>query len=278
MTEGWDALEEDPRQKVRDAWPGAVLLDEEIIYYAEHHDLIKPFTRVNLKPARYQLTLGGEAKVGGKVCKIDKDHPLVIPPHQVAIVRSEEIIRMPRFLIGRWNLTVDRVYEGLLWTGALQVDPGWVGYLPCPLYNLSNQEIRIEAGERAFSIDFVRTTRFRPGVNRRYTDTIRQPTRVNPPINSYDTHNLHSGPYEALDQLKGLNRFRDLGVAAIALMFAILGIMVAALAVIATGPVTTADGPLEINPMVLLALSAAALGSSLLTWLIMLCCWLKRRI
>ena len=260
-----------------DTWPGAVLLDEEIRYYAEHHDLIKPFTRKNLKPARYQLTLGPEAKVGGKVCKIDKDHPLVIPPHQVAIVRSKEKMRIPRFLIGRWNLTVDRVYEGLLWTGALQVDPGWVGYLPCPLYNLSNQEIRIEAEARLFSIDFVRTTRFCPGVNRRYEKTIRQPTRVNPHLNWYDTHNLHSGPYEALDQLKGLNRFRDLGVAAIGLMFAILGIMVAALAVIATGPVTTADGPLEISPKFLLALSAAALGSSLLPWLIMFCWWLKRR-
>ena len=222
--------------------------------------------------------MGGEAKVGGKVCKIDKDHPLVIPPHQVAIVRSEEIIRMPRFLIGRWNLTVDRVYEGLLWTGALQVDPGWVGYLPCPLYNLSDQEIRIKAGERAFSIDFVRTTRFRPGVNRGYTDTIRQPTRVNPPINSYDTHNLRSAPYEMLGQLEGLSRFRGLGVAAISLMFAVLGIMVAALAVIATGPVTAADGPLEINSMVPLVLSAAALGFSFLPWLIILSCWLKRRI
>ena len=62
MTEGWDALEEDPRQKVWDAWPGAVLLDDEIIYYAEHHDLIRPFTQANLKPAPLPTHVGRRGK------------------------------------------------------------------------------------------------------------------------------------------------------------------------------------------------------------------------
>ena len=76
VPEEWDALEEDPRPQIWGAWPGAVLLDDEIRYYAEHHALIEPFNPGNLKPARYQLTLGQEAKVGrGKSPRLTRTTP-----------------------------------------------------------------------------------------------------------------------------------------------------------------------------------------------------------
>ena len=56
------------------------------------------------------------------------------------------------------------VYEGLLWVGALQVDPGWQGKLPCPIYNLASRTIVISHRQKLFSIDFVRTTAFMPGI------------------------------------------------------------------------------------------------------------------
>ncbi len=245
MATQWESLDQDPRHDVWESWPGAVLLDDEIKYYSTRADypLISPFNENNLKPARYQLTLGPEARLGGQRVRIDHKNPLVIPPHQVAIVRTQEELNIPRFLVGRWNLKVDMVYRGLLWVGALQVDPGWVGYLPCPLYNLSNDIVEIKAGETLFTIDFVRTTRFARVKNRRYPDRTPEPT-INPPINSFDQYNLRSGPYEALRDLEGLTDFRNFAITLFAVMFTAIAAVVTALAVLIVRPVAPDNGQL----------------------------------
>jgi hypothetical protein len=82
---------------------------------------------------------------------------------------------LPRFLIARWNLRVRWAYEGLLWVGAAQVDPGWIGNLFCPLYNLSDKEVVVRFGDPIALMDFVTTTPFLPGQSKEYK---RPPKRV----------------------------------------------------------------------------------------------------
>lgn len=120
-----EVLEEDPRKNVQAMWQGAVLLSDEIKFYAtqkqKEQRLIDPFDENHLKPASYDLTLGSECRLGGKPILLDEKRPyLEIPPYEVAVISTNERLNIPRFLIGRWNLRVKFVYEGLLWSEALK--------------------------------------------------------------------------------------------------------------------------------------------------------------
>jgi hypothetical protein len=76
----------------------------------------------------------------------------------MVVVSTYEKLHVPRYLIGRWNLRVSLVYSGLLWAGGPQVDPGFSGFLFCPLYNLSNTEVALKLKEHIFTIDFEKTS------------------------------------------------------------------------------------------------------------------------
>jgi deoxycytidine triphosphate deaminase len=142
-----------------------VLLSDEIIFYAGSHNLIDPFSRDNLKPAGYELTIGDEYYKSGAFLELDPENDekntVVIPPFEVAVLKTAEILCLPRYMIARWNIRVRHAYSGLLWVGGPQVDPGYVGHLFCPIYNLSDKTVTLHVGEAIALIDFVKTTPFR---------------------------------------------------------------------------------------------------------------------
>ena len=120
--------------------------------------LIDPFANENLQTASYKLSLGNQYRLGDKVDYLNDNHKvLTIAPHGIAIVTTYEWLNIPVFLIARWNLKVRMVYRGLVWVGSLQVDPGYQGFLFCPIYNLSNKEQQLVYKETLFTIDFVTT-------------------------------------------------------------------------------------------------------------------------
>jgi deoxycytidine triphosphate deaminase len=150
--------EDDPHPEIH-----GVLLSNEIIFYATKHNLITPFDRRNLKPAAYELSVGDEYFLSGKFSRLGgegEDNAVVIPPFEVAILKTAEILRIPRYMIARWNIRVKHAYAGLLWVGAPQVDPGYVGHLFCPIYNLSDKHVTLNVGDPLAVMDFVKTSPF----------------------------------------------------------------------------------------------------------------------
>ena len=113
---------------------------------------------------------------------------------------------MPRFLIGRWNIRVTVAYKGLLWVGGPQVDPGWVGHLFCPIYNLSDQEVNFKlstTGLKGYMQDIFRkvnvnlagsktSMKLAPFESRIYIDAAYKkvkPTSIYIPLNSESSGN-----------------------------------------------------------------------------------------
>ncbi len=228
-----------------DAYCGAVLLSDQIEFYVNDYEtplLSRPGgfrleeTELNgddgcLDAASYKLRLGDEAHVGGVRVRISEDDPLVLPPHQVAIVKTYEEVNIPLFLVARWNLRVQWVYEGLLWVGGPQVDPGWQGQLYCPIYNLAEREIVIPYMERVFTMDFTRTTPVHDAVAT-YGYTTKPHKAARPKnIQGHDRNRLRSAPFEALGRLATLDTRVN---SFISLTFLVLAVMIAAIGVVAT--------------------------------------------
>jgi deoxycytidine triphosphate deaminase len=197
-------LKRDPRDEVWENWQGAVLLRDEIREYCKRDpQLIDPFVDDDdfLKPASYHLRLGDRCRVNGDECNLSKGNPVLkIPPHGIAIVRTLEKVNIPGFLIARWNLKVKKVYQGLVWVGSLQVDPGYSGYLFCPLYNLSSKELRLEYKEPLFTIDFVKTTFYDENKGCKLWEPV--PDRPTDCLGALDTDKLKSAPKEQFDEMR----------------------------------------------------------------------------
>lgn len=145
-----------------------VLLNDKIEYYVNTHCMIDPFIKDNLKPAGYRMRVGEIYYHGHDRHILDEGKYLEIKPYDVVIIETAESVRIPRFMIARWNIKVRLAYRGLLWVGAAQVDPGYVGHLACPIYNLSTRTVRLKRDEELALIDFVKTTPFNEKQSKRF--------------------------------------------------------------------------------------------------------------
>ena len=132
-----------------------------------HQALLTPFDPEKLHPAGYKLRVGNEYYLGGDIYYLPtypgapeaaRRQRIIIPPFDVAIIKTAETLCLPRFVIARWNILVRQAYSGLLWVGGPQVDPGYTGHLFCPLYNLSHRDVELDEWEDIALIDFVKTT------------------------------------------------------------------------------------------------------------------------
>ncbi|HZC22564.1 MAG TPA: hypothetical protein VE866_04435 [Candidatus Binatia bacterium] len=135
-----------------------VLLSERIERFCDKYNMIFPLNRDHLKAASYELSVGNLYGRGGTTSTLGPGEKFTIKPFDVVVIQTLETLNLPRFLIARWNIRIRWAYRGLLWVGAPQVDPGFRGYLSCPLYNLSNKPVELTHGDPIAAMDFVMTT------------------------------------------------------------------------------------------------------------------------
>jgi deoxycytidine triphosphate deaminase len=144
-----------------DPWPGlqGMLNSETIVRYHEAiGGMIRPFDPGLLKPASYELTLGPRCMIEGKERVLTERMPhLVIPQNSIVFVSMRQVLCLPHYIVGRFDLAIDFIYQGLLLGTGPQVDPGFQGALGCPLHNISNDDIQIRLDQPFAKIDFVKT-------------------------------------------------------------------------------------------------------------------------
>ncbi len=88
-----------------------------------------------------------------------------VPKNSLVYIRIFEKLRLPYYIIGRFNLKVTYTYKGLLLGTGPQVDPGYEANLNIPLHNLTKDPVKIYINKSFVSIDFVRTSRLELGDN-----------------------------------------------------------------------------------------------------------------
>ncbi len=135
-----------------------VLLSDRIERLCDKYNMIHPLNKEHLKPASYELSVGDLFSRAGVTFPLKPGASFTIEPFDVVLIQTLETLNLPPFLIARWNIRIKWAYRGLLWVGAPQVDPGFRGFLSCPIYNLSNKPVNLTHGESIAAMDFVMTT------------------------------------------------------------------------------------------------------------------------
>jgi deoxycytidine triphosphate deaminase len=138
-----------------------ILLSNRIHELCEQKLLIsEDYKEDNLRPASYTLRVGKEYidSEGNRRSLTDEEDTIVFKKNSIVFVSTKEKLDLPFYIVARFNLRVNWVYDGILLGTGPQVDPGFTGNLSCPLYNLTNSDITIRRDQDFATIDFEKTT------------------------------------------------------------------------------------------------------------------------
>lgn len=239
-------LETDPHPDIT-----GVLLSDEIEFYIQNHDMIQPYNSKRLQAASYDVGVGEEYQQNGEWKKLTDDKPITLKPHEAIVISTHETLKMPRFMIGRWNPKVSKLFQGIVWVGGVHIDPGFNDKLYVPIYNLSRKEIQLSLNESIASIDFIKTTAFS-------SECIKYEKKPK----SKRLHHAGSGLEEIRDEIKDFPKRIETYQTT---TFTILGMIIAALSIVAILPFAGIDrGPVpSIDIFILIVgISTAAVAMS----------------
>jgi len=219
-----DPLTEDPSRK-------GMLLSNQIEWFCGRGVLIEGgYSADSVRPASYTLTIGPDyVDSTGHIRKLSKEKEsfFYMEPNSIVYVSTAESLNLPFYIAARFNLRVKWVYRGILLGTGPQVEPGFRGHLSCPLFNLTDQAVRIKLGDEFATIDFERTTDFGAGAEwTELRDSVRTMESLDkietggqrfllfkqrpfPPLKHLPDHDIVSSLVRLSDEVK---RWRAIGV------------------------------------------------------------------
>lgn len=149
-------------------WGGAKLLDK-----VEKQNIVTPFDSGKIDCSAYTLTLGAEAFVtpsygddlrenlkktlAEPVVETFGDHQslrgggtIVIPPGQFAFLLTEEVVSIPKNVMGFISLKSKAKFRGLINVSGFHVDPGFTGRLIYSVFNAGPAALHLSRGDNLF--------------------------------------------------------------------------------------------------------------------------------
>ncbi len=158
----------------------------------------------NISHASYNIRVGKKAVIeaSDETIELNDYEEITLKPFEVAIIETYEIVNIPTNLIARWNIRVSLAYKGLIWVGGPQVDPGYKGHLYCPIYNMSDKDVKLSYKDAIATMDFVETTE-------PTEDSTSFSSEVKP-FEAYKKHKLKSALTTHMQsKLDDMERFKD---------------------------------------------------------------------
>jgi deoxycytidine triphosphate deaminase len=139
----------------------ALLNSADVASYIKTIGMVSPFYEDQLSGVTLSLKVGDTAVHWNEeeekiISKITREKSFVLKSNTIAYIEIEEELRLPAYIIARFNLRVTNAYRGiLLGTGPI-VDPGFIGKLNIPLHNLTNNDYVFSKGESFIEMEFTK--------------------------------------------------------------------------------------------------------------------------
>jgi deoxycytidine triphosphate deaminase len=125
--------------------------------------MIKPFEDRLLQPASYDLCIGKECELEGRLRILTKNKPAIsVAPGAFAVLTTLESLQLPKDVIGRAGLSSRYALLGLQSTMGPQIDPGFQGLLTIPVVNMGNAEMTMRLGDPFLTVEFSKLDRRAP--------------------------------------------------------------------------------------------------------------------
>ncbi|MCJ7516191.1 MAG: hypothetical protein MUO89_09580 [Dehalococcoidia bacterium] len=151
-----------PGKTINRYYRGSILLSDEIEKLVMKGTLIVDgtFNEQQLRTAKYDARLGRIYYKDEKFGFLDnKTNPtLEIGPYELVFVESYENFKLPKNVIGKYDLRISNCLGGIGLQTGLHLDPTYYGKIFSPLFNFSDKKVRLQYMEHLASIEFIYTT------------------------------------------------------------------------------------------------------------------------